>query len=345
MNLTHSLLKTGEPLQETPVLAMMARGITNPLFNRATSPASSALYFVAPNSLMSRPYVFAEYQAARSAVKVLSRQASLDDETERNALWVLDQLEYITYAPEVASKPDGSFSFEWKSERGFGQIEIGKSHSNYYVQAYGGGRIEAEGNYVEVIPHVSHMGVVLDALLFPTSATLCIGSPNASGQIVNCLAFTDCASAAGTRGTAGDGLLAPAVREVLHLANAVEFEDGMENEFTLRIMSLVREKGAKIVKEILRQFSSDGISSEIFGQTLLCFGRIEDPSTYTARSNAARTGLRSPSAIVRDAAVVTIESLQDLGARAELRAAIAREQVPSLKEDMELVLAYLENRE
>jgi hypothetical protein len=129
------------------------------------------------------------------------------------------------------------------------------------------------------------------------------------------------------------------------MASAVftEFEDGMENEVTLRIMRLLTQYGPSAVDKFARILSSGSARPEIVAQVLLCFGRTDDQATYSARSRAVREGLRSSSAKVRDAAGVAIDSMLDRSAEADLLVAIERERVPTLKQDMLSVLADLQS--
>lgn len=283
-----------------------------------------------------RAYGFADYQIARRAVKEKSES---DDNASRNALWALNQLETFTYAPEVSRNADGTFSFEWNTDRGSGFIQIGAEHSAYQVQAFGSAPIKgAELACVE-----SYVGMLVNTLLYPVSASaICIADPNVSAQFVSygCPTqdFTTVLAEKGDR----TQLLVSTIKQVFAIADRVEFEDGNENEFTLGIIDLVQKHGTVAVERIARLLTELKVSNETTAQTLLCLGRIDDPSTLRARSRVAREVLTSPSAIVRDAATIAIDSMADRDATTELRMAIERESVPSLRKDMESVLAYLE---
>jgi hypothetical protein len=138
-----------------------------------------------------------------------------------------------------------------------------------------------------------------------------------------------------------NGVLASAIERAFSIASRVEFEDGIENGFSMQLISLVKEWGVLAVDKITSKLLQRGVRSDIVAQTLLCFGRIEDVATRSARSRVVRQGLLSSSAKVRDAATVAIGSMLDVGAKADISAAIRRESVPSLKEDMQEVLSYL----
>jgi len=138
------------------------------------------------------------------------------------------------------------------------------------------------------------------------------------------------------------GVSTPLIERVFALADLVEFEDGIENEFTKQLQSLVKEWGGPAVVKLAPMIFRPTIRTEIAAQTLLCLGRIDDKDTVSARSRILRRGLLSSSAKVRDAATVGIASMGDRGATADLVAAVERESIPSLRDDMRAVLEYLQ---
>jgi hypothetical protein len=137
-------------------------------------------------------------------------------------------------------------------------------------------------------------------------------------------------------------VLNSATRKVLASAEGVEFEDGLENSFTTQLTKLVKDWGSAAVLKLEPMIFRPGVRPEITAQTLLCLGRIDDEVSYPIRSRVARRGLKSSSAKVRDAAAVTISSLADATAIADLVAAIKQESIPSLKQDMRDILEQLQ---
>jgi hypothetical protein len=146
--------------------------ITNSFFN-AWVPGDCAIVYTLPMSKVTRcGYAFAEFEAARSAINGAFAQANWDGygalpvstEIKSNALEVLSHLENLTCAPEITPNPNGTLSFEWESNQGFGVIEIGRTRYSYYVHAHCGSPFLGAGNAEEVNPAV---GLLVDALLFP----------------------------------------------------------------------------------------------------------------------------------------------------------------------------------
>jgi hypothetical protein len=117
-------------------------------------------------------YAFAEFEAARFAIRQAFAQQNWDgygalpigDETKKNALGALNHLETLTCAPEITSNPNGTLSFEWESNRGFGQLEIGRTRYSFYVQPQSGSPLLNSGDASEVS---SAVGLLVDALLYP----------------------------------------------------------------------------------------------------------------------------------------------------------------------------------
>jgi hypothetical protein len=163
-------------------------------------------------------------------------------------------------------------------------------------------------------------------------------TPNATSLVANTVAA--CVMNAAPSADSSSAL-ASAVVGAFGSADFVEFEDGIENEFTTRIIDLVKEHGGVAVEKLASKIFRPGVRPEIVAQTLLCFARIEDEMSFRARSEALRQGLLSPSSNVRDAATVGIIAIGDVSARADLVAAIAREKIRGLREDMQVALSYL----
>ena len=136
-------------------------------------PASPAVVHVLPAKTSLRVgYAFAEYEAARQAIRHAFAQADWDgygaspigEDTKENALGLLNYLETATHAPEVTLNPNGTLSFEWDTNQGCGQLEIGRTRYSFYVKPRGGSPYVDEGEVTEVKPTV---GWLLDAVLYP----------------------------------------------------------------------------------------------------------------------------------------------------------------------------------
>jgi len=121
------------------------------------------------------------------------------------------------------------------------------------------------------------------------------------------------------------------------------FEDGMESGFSREIAALISSHGRAAMEVIIPLLLSDWLNPEVTSEALRVVGRIHHPPTYRDRLWLLERGLYSPSARVRDGATLGLAYLDDPIAITPLKYAIERESVPELRQDMEQVLAQLED--
>jgi len=146
--------------------------VTNSFFNAAGPARCEAVYIMPTKGVTRAGYAFAEFEAARYAIRRAFSQPNWDgyralpigDETKKNALGALNHLESLTRSPEITSNPNGTLSFEWETNRGFGQLEIGRTRYSFYVQPHNGAPFLDSGEASEIN---SAVGLLVDALLYP----------------------------------------------------------------------------------------------------------------------------------------------------------------------------------
>lgn len=117
-------------------------------------------------------YSFAEFEAARSAVRSTFSVPNwdgfgalpIDQETRANALLALNHLEALAAAPDVTPNPNGTLSFEWETDQGFGVLEIGRTRYSYYFKGPVGQPLMGQGDAEIVGPGV---GSLVRCLLYP----------------------------------------------------------------------------------------------------------------------------------------------------------------------------------
>ena len=114
-----------------------------------------------------------EYEAARASIEQVSfvepnwdgyGAAAISNEAENNAKVALDLLEFATHAPAVTPNSNGTLSFEWETDRGIGQLEIGRTLYSFYVRPNGGGAILFNGDARDVN---RVLGGLVEEVLFP----------------------------------------------------------------------------------------------------------------------------------------------------------------------------------
>jgi hypothetical protein len=121
------------------------------------------------------------------------------------------------------------------------------------------------------------------------------------------------------------------------------FEDGMESEFSRKLVSLVEAYGNAMLEIIAYLIVYEKVNGEVAAESLRWLGRIDHAPTYPYRLWLLERSLRCSSARVRDGATLGLASLNDPQAITPLKQAIEREQIGELREDMQQVLDQLEN--
>lgn len=146
--------------------------ITNTFFNAVGTARCETIYLLPATNVTRAGYAFAEFEAARCAIRKAFAQPDWDgygalpigDATKMNALGALNHIEALTVAPEITSNPNGTLSFEWETNQGFGQLEIGRTRYSFYVQPRSGSPFLDSGDANDINPAV---GLLVDGLLFP----------------------------------------------------------------------------------------------------------------------------------------------------------------------------------
>lgn len=129
--------------------------------------------------------------------------------------------------------------------------------------------------------------------------------------------------------------------DLLARAREETFEDGMESQFSKALISYIKRYGNAAVKVLTEYILSEHVNAEIASEALRWIGHIEDASTYESRLWLLGRGLLSASSRIRDAALLGLAFLNDPQAIPLLEAAIQRERIQELREDMKQALEDL----
>ena len=116
----------------------------------------------------------------------------------------------------------------------------------------------------------------------------------------------------------------------------------MESGFSRDLVSLIKTYGDVAVEAIAGLTLSAEIDSEVMGEALHRLGSIDHPQTQLSRLELLFQCLESPSADVRDGAVVGIAFLDNLRAIPFLKQSIQQEKHAGLRADMQQVIEQLE---
>lgn len=133
------------------------------------------------------------------------------------------------------------------------------------------------------------------------------------------------------------------IDNLFYRAKAEEYEEGEESEFTLALEKVIKTYGNYALVNIGKIILSDQCDQEVKNKTLLKFGNISHNQTHTNRLRLLENCLDAPSSYTRDAASLGIASLDDPRSIPAIKAAIERENIPELREDLILVLEQLQD--
>jgi hypothetical protein len=119
------------------------------------------------------------------------------------------------------------------------------------------------------------------------------------------------------------------------------FEDGMESNFSRRLIALVDEYGNDAVDVLKDLIIGEQVNPEVASEALRWVGQIENPTSRLQRRRLLEQSLYHSSPNVRDGALLGLASMDDSKAISSLRRAIEQETVEELRQDMEQVIEQL----
>jgi hypothetical protein len=122
------------------------------------------------------------------------------------------------------------------------------------------------------------------------------------------------------------------------------FEDGMESEFSKKLILLVKEYANEAIEIIISIIHYDErVNAEVAAEALRWLGKIDHAPSYGFRLWLLERSLRCSKARIRDGAILGLASLNDPHAISFLKLAIEQEKYSELRKDMEQVLTQLES--
>lgn len=130
--------------------------------------------------------------------------------------------------------------------------------------------------------------------------------------------------------------------ELFRGAAEIQFEDGMENEFSNGLISFIRQYGRSAVDSLTELILSESLSPSVSSEALRWLGDIDESSTYQRRLWLLEKSLACSSPVVRDGAVLGLASLDDPHAIPYLQKARSTEIRKELRKDMDQVLEQLQ---
>jgi hypothetical protein len=123
----------------------------------------------------------------------------------------------------------------------------------------------------------------------------------------------------------------------------LRFEDGMENDLSRRLWRLLMTHSTLLVEALAAVIVTERVSPRVAAEALRHLGRFAHPPSHRDRLWLLERGLRSASPVSRDGASLGLAHLNDPSAIPYLQAAIEREPVASLRDDLRQVLDALQH--
>lgn len=133
------------------------------------------------------------------------------------------------------------------------------------------------------------------------------------------------------------------IEAIFEAGKEENFEDGMESEFSRKLISFIKKYGDKALEAITSLIVYEKVNAEVATEALRWLGDLEHTPSYSFRLWLLERSLRSSKARIRDGAILGLSSLNDPHAISYLKLAIEQEMCTELRKDMEQVLAQLES--
>ena len=131
------------------------------------------------------------------------------------------------------------------------------------------------------------------------------------------------------------------LRQIFFEAREEVFEDGMESNFSRKLSMLIEEHGDQAIEFSAEYLDSEEADEEVASELLRQLGHSEHMPTYSSRLNLLVCSLKNESSMVRDGAILGLASLDDPRVIPDVEEAVAREEDPELRDDMNDVLEQL----
>jgi hypothetical protein len=121
-----------------------------------------------------------------------------------------------------------------------------------------------------------------------------------------------------------------------------DFQSGNDSQFGLELSKLVNTHGQKALGAIDRFIRNQARDAYVSAEALKCLGGIEHDATRVARRLMLEGFLNHPLDVIREAAVLALEELNDKSAIPALSAQRAVESRPRLCKDLDAAIRYLQ---
>ena len=132
------------------------------------------------------------------------------------------------------------------------------------------------------------------------------------------------------------------LRGIFRLARWESFEDGVESNFSLALVSFIEEHGRVAMEAVDFFIRAGSESDEAVAEALRWLGHMGDQHiTYAYRFHVLLKNLAHRSPLVRDGALLGLSFLDDQRAIPAIEEAMRNEECTALREDMGQVIQQL----
>ncbi len=120
------------------------------------------------------------------------------------------------------------------------------------------------------------------------------------------------------------------------------FEDGVESDFSRRLIRVVETKGNMALLELNALLRAPNTPSNVAAEALRWIGQMRHAETHAYRRWILTDLLKAPSVLIRDGAIVGLLNLDDPYIKHSVQAARDSEPSEQLREDLSQLLEQLE---
>jgi len=133
------------------------------------------------------------------------------------------------------------------------------------------------------------------------------------------------------------------INEIFKNAKIENFEDGMDSEFSKKLVSLIKNYENNSIEILSDMIMNENVTVDIASEALRWIGRIKHEETHDARFDLLIKSLTHSSPFIRDGAIIGLDLMEDPKAVPYLIESIKNEKLTLIRKDMLQVLENLEN--
>ena len=132
------------------------------------------------------------------------------------------------------------------------------------------------------------------------------------------------------------------LEQLFHEFRHEVFEDGVESDFSRRLLRMIETKGNMALLELNALLRARSTPLTVSAEALRWLGQMRDRETHAYRRWILTDLLKAPSILIRDGAIVGLLTLDDPSIKHSVRAALESEPSEQLREDLSQLLDQLE---